>query len=199
DGGIHAMQVGTGKPIWSYHFCKGAINSSPVVDGTLVYCNHGEESPGGTRQGRVICVDAGQIEKGQPKLVWKLDGLKAKYTSPLVQGGRVYLSDDLARLWCLDGKSGKKLWSHDYGRNAMASPVWGDGKIYVADTNAKFHILQPGAEECKTLDEHYFPGPGGEDVELYANAAIANGRVFFSTIDETYCIGTKNAKPGVVS
>lgn len=45
--------------MWSYVFCKGAINCSPAVDGTLVYANHGEETPGTNVQGRIICVDAG--------------------------------------------------------------------------------------------------------------------------------------------
>src|SRR5439155_7880896 len=146
DGGIHAMQVGTGKPVWKYHFCTGAINSSPVIDGTLVYCNHGEESPDTSVQGRVICVDAGKIKDGQPELVWKKDGIKAKYTSPVVQDGRVYVADDVARLWCLDAKTGNKIWVHEYGRNAMGSPVWGDGKIFIAAKNGHFHILDPGRE-----------------------------------------------------
>src|SRR5262249_29335029 len=37
DGGVHAMQVRTGKPVWGHVFGTGAINCSPVVDGSLVY------------------------------------------------------------------------------------------------------------------------------------------------------------------
>ena len=33
---------------------------------------------------------------------------------------------------------------------------------------------------------------------LYGNAAIANGRVYFTTRDEIYCIGTKDAKPAKI-
>ena len=196
DGGIHALQAGTGKNMWSYVFCKGAINCSPAVDGTLVYANHGEETPGTNVQGRIICVDAGAVTDGHPKLVWELGGIQAKYTSPLVQGGRVFIADDVAKLWCFEAKTGKKIWNYPYGRNAMASPVWGDGKIYVSEKNAKFHILQPGAKKCETLDEHFFPEASGADVELYGNAAIADGLVYFPTRDELYCIGTKDAKSG---
>src|SRR2546430_5916149 len=55
--------------------------------------------------------------RSQPELVWKKDGIKAKYTSPLFHDGRVYIADDVARLWCLDGKTGSKLWVHEYGRS----------------------------------------------------------------------------------
>jgi outer membrane protein assembly factor BamB len=198
DGAMHALQAGTGKPVWSYTFCQGAINCSPVVDGTLVYGNHGEESPGTNVLGRFVCLDAGEINNGQPKLVWQVDGIKAKYTTPLVNNGRVYIGDDVAKLWCLDAKTGAKIWNYTYGRNAIGSPVWGDGKIYVSDKNSKFHILEPGDKKCKHLDEHLFKSADGSDVELYGNAAIANGRVFFSTRDELYCIGTKNPKPAKI-
>jgi outer membrane protein assembly factor BamB len=194
DGAVHAIQAGTGKHIWSYTFCQGAINCSPVVDGTLVYANHGEESPGSNVEGRIVCLDAAQVVKGQPKLVWEVEGVNAKYTSPLVQAGRVYIGDDVAKLWCFDGKTGKTIWSYRYGRNAMASPVWGDGKIYVSDKNAKFHILEPGETKCKPLDEHFFPAVAAGVVETYGNAAIAQGRIYFPTNYEIYCIGTNNAK-----
>ena len=104
------MQAGTGKPVWSYTFCQGAINCSPVVDGTLVYGNHGEESPGNNVQGRVVCLDAGVIKDGKPKLVWQKDGIKAKYTTPLVHDGRVYIGDDVAKLWCFDAKNRRKIF-----------------------------------------------------------------------------------------
>jgi outer membrane protein assembly factor BamB len=198
DGAFHAMQARTGKKVWSYYFCGGEVNCSPVVDGNLVYGNHGQENPGSNVLGRVLCLDAGKIKDGKPALVWEVEGIKAKYTSPLLHEGRLFVGDDVAKMWCLDAKTGAKLWNHVYGRNAMASPVWGDGKIYVADKNAKFHILEPGDKKCKVLDTHRFVGQDGNDVELYGNAAVANGRVYLSTSEEIYCIGSKNAKAGLV-
>src|SRR5262249_53786562 len=43
DGAVHALKVRTGEPVWSYTFGAGAINSSPVVAGNLVFIAHGEE------------------------------------------------------------------------------------------------------------------------------------------------------------
>jgi outer membrane protein assembly factor BamB len=194
-GAIYAMNAYTGAPVWSYKFCKGAVNCAPVVDDTKVYAVHGNENLDINVPGRVSCLDAGQIEKAAPKLVWQVDGIAAKYTTPVLHEGRLYVADDLARLHCLDAASGKRLWRRPftYGRNAMSSPVWADGKIYVADKNAKFHILAPGATDCKRLFMQYFPSPDGTtDVEIYANPAVANGRVYFMTRDEIYCIGKKD-------
>ena len=66
-----------------------------------------------------------------------------------------------AQMYCLDAATGKQLWRHKYGRNAKGSPVWGDGKIYIAEVNAKFHILKPGPKSCEELSVQYFPSPDG--------------------------------------
>src|SRR5439155_7700799 len=72
DGYLHALKVRTGEKVWSYPFCAGAANGSPIVDGTLVYCNHGDENPEGRSYGRIICVDAAQVDPKtkRPKLIW---------------------------------------------------------------------------------------------------------------------------------
>ena len=65
DGGVHAFRAGTGQKVWSYVFATGAINCDPLVDGTRVYVCHGEINPeeGNNRQGRVLCLDAGEVAK----------------------------------------------------------------------------------------------------------------------------------------
>ncbi|MCI0683708.1 MAG: PQQ-like beta-propeller repeat protein [Gemmataceae bacterium] len=194
DGSVAAMQVRTGKKIWSYRFATSAINTTPVAEGNLVYASHGEESPDNNIKGRIVCLDASQIKDGQPKLVWKKDGVKARWSAPILYEGRVYFADEIAKLYCFDAKTGKQLWKFNYGRNARGSPVWADGKIFVAEVNAKFHILEPQDKKCVRLHEQFFPGTGGIDVEINGTPAIAHGRIFLPTSDEIYCIGKKGAK-----
>src|SRR5262245_23882044 len=194
DGSVVGLQVRTGKKLWGYKFSTTAINVSPVIDGDLVYISHGEENPDNNIKGRIICVDCSQIKDGQPKLVWQKDGIKARWSSPILKDGRVYFADEIAKLYCFDAKSGKQLWKFNYGSNARGSPVWADGKIYVGDVNSKFHILQPGDKKCTELHEEFFQGAEGADVEINGSPAIASGRVYVTTSDEIYCIGKKGAK-----
>src|SRR5438105_1429039 len=66
DGAVHAFQVRTGKLVWSHLITAQVVNSSPVVDGNLVYISHGEENLDVGDQGRIVCLDASQVTKGEP-------------------------------------------------------------------------------------------------------------------------------------
>lgn len=193
DGSIFAMKARTGEPVWRYTFGTSAINCSPVVDGNYVYCGHGEENPDNNIQGRVICVDASQVEKGEPKLVWKRDGITARYTSPAFHDGKLYITDEAGKLFCLDGKTGEQFWKFSYGRNSRGSPVLADGKIYVGEVNSKFHIIDVTGKKAKSLSAVFFPAPNEEaaNVELNGSPAVSDGRVYFATSDELFCIGAK--------
>jgi outer membrane protein assembly factor BamB len=199
-GEVVAFRVRTGERVWTTMIASGAINSSPVVVGNHVFIGHGEDNPGSNLQGAMACIDAADVTDGKAKIVWKVDGIKAKFASPIVHDGRVYIPDEVATLYCLDAKTGEQLWRFRYGRNSMGSPVWADGKIYVGEVNSKFHILQPGDKSCKRLHQQLFKVPGKtEDVELNGSPAVSDGRIYFCTSEDMYCIGKKEtAKPDAI-
>jgi outer membrane protein assembly factor BamB len=193
DGGVHAFQVRTGKKVWSYIFGHGAVNCAPVVKGDLIFIGHGEENPGET-QGRIICVDGSKITDGQPKRVWQKDGIKVKYASPILHEDRLYVCDEVGKMYCLDIKDGKEIWNFVYGANTKGSPVWADGKIYVTEVDSRFHILKPGKDSCERLARVFFRTKGVAPIELNGDPAVANGKVYFSTTTELICIGKKGHK-----
>jgi outer membrane protein assembly factor BamB len=195
DGSVLALKVRTGEKVWKYDFGGNVINASPVVQGNLVYISHGEENIDTNVQGRIVCIDAGKLKDGKPTLVWEKVGIKAGYTSPIIHDKYLYVCSDSARLYCFEAATGKQLWEFIYGRLARGSAVWADGKIYVANVNAEFYILQPGPDSCKQLHKQFFRSTGGGGfVETNGTPSVANGRVFFGTRDEFYCIGKKDHK-----
>ncbi len=194
-GELLAMKVGTGEKLWSYPVGLKSINTSPVAEGTRVYVAYGEELADSTEQGRVVCVDAGEIKDGKPKLVWQVDGITARYASPILHEGRLYVPDESGRIFCLDANSGEQIWKYKFGGTSYGSPVLADGKIYVGEVKSRFHILKPGPKKCDELHSQYFRAPqAGTAIEINGSPAVANGRVYFMTSDEIYCIG-KN-RPG---
>ena len=150
--GVYAFRVRDGVKVWGYEICHEAVNLTPVVDGNLVYIGHGEENDNGT-QGSVFCLDASEVKDGKPKLVWHVDGIKAKFASPVVHDGMVYVPNDVGALYCLDAKTGNEKWVYQYGTETKGSPVLADGKIYIADVASNFLILKPGDNELRG-DQH---------------------------------------------
>ncbi len=197
DGAVHAFKVRTGEKVWSYPFSTGVINPSPVVQGNLVYIAHGEENEDIPDRGRIICLDASKVTDGKPALVWEnKEGIIAGYTSPLLHDGKLYVCDDSAKMFCFDAASGKSLWRRPfkYGLLARGSGVWADGKIYIFEVNAKFHILKPDAKGCERLHEQRFPSnQPGAFVETNGTPAVVNGRIYMGTAEGFYCIRGKGA------
>ena len=193
DGSIYAMKQTTGEMVWGFKLSKRGINTSVIVAGTKVYASHSEENLDTTSMGRVVCIDAtGTGDVTATHEVWRYDDAGVGYASPTLKNGQLYVVDNSANVNCLNAETGEVLWQHSIGTVGKGSPVWADGKLYVTEVNGKFHILQPGAEKCESLnvqeinreeDDHY--------VEIFGSPAIADGYIYFTTEERLYCIGRK--------
>jgi outer membrane protein assembly factor BamB len=211
DGGLHALKVRTGELVWSHDFGRGVINGSPIVDGNLVYCNHGEENPEGGPIGRVVCVDGSQVDPAtkKPKVVWDTYNRKYKanrgrelanrfgLATAALADGLLYVPDDTGELYCFRAKDGELLWKYRYGTEARGSPLVADGKLYIFDVKAKMIVLTlKGNEVPDDLDtfEYRFPGTGGQLNETNGTPIAVNGRLYFTTRTHLYCVGDSTAK-----
>jgi outer membrane protein assembly factor BamB len=201
DGGIHAFKVRTGEKVWSHVFCDGSINVTPVVSGDLVFCAHGGINPdNAAKQGRVICLDASEVTKGEPKVVWKTDGLKISFAAPVLDGNRIIVNDEEAKLHCLDIKNGKVLWKLKYGGggNVRSSPVLAEKKLYLGDAASRFHVIDVSGKKAEEVHSVALPSTtAGADSEQDGSASIANGCLYFATSETMYCVGKAMPnKPG---
>jgi outer membrane protein assembly factor BamB len=188
DGYVHAFKVRTGEKVWSYLLSEQDVNCSPVVAGDLIYIGHGEANTDqNSRQGRIVCLDGSVVEKGEPKEIWKRDGIRVKFASPILDGDRLYVASDTADLFCLSTKDGKTIWKKQYGKNSKGSPLLADGKIYVGGVDGNFDILKPEDKKCEILHEYKF-----DDAQVKGSAIAVNGKVYFQTTSDTYCIGKPN-------
>ena len=200
DGHVYAMDVQTGEKVWGFQVSQGPLNASVVVDGTRVYASHNRENTDTTVMGRVVCIDGtgtGDITKTHE--LWRVDGIEAGYSSPAIADGRLYVVDSAANLHCLNGETGEVHWTHSLGTVGKGSPVVADGKIYVTEVNGHFHILQPGENECKTLNTIQIEREPGHYAEIYGSPAIADGRVYFTTEEGLYCLGGQGASASTLS
>ncbi|MBI1827110.1 MAG: PQQ-binding-like beta-propeller repeat protein [Planctomycetes bacterium] len=193
DGNIYAMLARTGQKVWTFKMSKRGLNTGPVVDGKYVYVTNGEENIDTTEMGRVVCIDAsltGDITKTGE--IWRAEGIKAGFSSPALANGKLYVVDNSANLHSIDAKTGKINWVYSLGRVGKGSPtVTADGIIYVGEQNGVFHVLRDEGDKCVSLDEEHFARADKTLDEIYGSPVVLDGRVYFMTRYNTYCLGDK--------
>ena len=191
DGVVHAIKPQTGEPVWKYEISKRGLNTGVVLHGTTAILTHSEENLESSEMGMMVAVDAtakGEIKKDQVK--WSVYGWQGGFSSPVIDGDRLYQLDNGANIAAFDVNSGKQLWLQNLGTIQKASPVLADGKLYVGTENGKFFILKPSATGAEILDQDQL-GTEAQPEAIIASAAVSNGRVFVVSDSALYCIGKK--------
>ena len=200
DGGIHAIKAQTGEKAWSFVAAKRAINTGVVVSGSTVIISHGDENLTGNQMGMIAAIDGSQA--GDIKTTkWAHYGEQFGFSSPIVDGTRVYQIENGSRLKAYDVETGKELWTQPLGTSQKAPPVFADGKIFVGTENGRFFIVRPHADRGEILSDVELPiskdsigGSEGTAEQIFGGAAISRGRIFFATTDAVYAIGSKQRK-----
>ncbi len=193
DGVTHAIKPQTGEPVWKYEISKRGLNTGVVVHGTTAILTHSEENLDSSEMGMMVAVDAaskGEIKKEQTK--WTIYGWQGGFSTPVLDGDRLYHIDNGANIAAFEVTTGKRLWLHNLGTIQKASPVLADGKLFVGTENGKFFILKPGATGVEVIDEDQL-GTEALPEAIIASVAVSNGRVFVVSDSNLYAIGKKSA------
>jgi outer membrane protein assembly factor BamB len=118
-------------------------------------------------------------------LLWKHPTKHTDHiVSPLVVSGRMLLVKDGSIATCFETKSGEPLWGPKRigkGSGYFASPVAGDGKIYIAGDDGKITVLKD-APTLEILATNDLGAP------ILATPAIADGRIFVRTREALVCV-----------
>ena len=123
---------------------------------------------------------------------WNLQNNRApsNIASPLVVDNRLFLVKRGGLSACLNAENGEALWMQKRIRNLgyyYASPVAGDGKIFVAGHNGYVVVLKQGSE-LDILAKNDMEEP------CIATPAIAGGKLYIRTLNHLYCISAEAAK-----
>jgi outer membrane protein assembly factor BamB len=201
DGAVHAIKPQTGEKVWSYVASKRAINTAVVVKDSTVFISHGDENATeGVELGLLAAID-GSLTGDIKTTKWAVKGLELAYSSPVLDGNRLYQIDNSSRLIAFDITNGKQLWTLPLGLAQKAPPILADGKIYVGTDSGQFFIVRPGADKGEILSKVEMPesknsccGSEGTNEQIYAGAAVSRGRVFVVSSDAVYALGPRQAK-----
>jgi len=200
DGAVHAMKPQTGERVWSFVAAKRAVNTGVVVKGSDVIVSHGDENFDTSELGMIADIDGSQT--GDIKTTkWAVKGDQFGFSSPVIDGSRVYQIENGSRLKAFDLTTGRELWRQQLGTVQKAPLVLADGKLYVGTESGKFFIVRPSQDKAQVLSEVEMPiskdsaqQQEGTPEPILAGAAVSRGRIFFVSSDAVYAIGSKTAK-----
>ena len=192
-GNIVCVDVHTGKPLWRYQMSWGGVNSAVVIDrSNRLIAIHGKENLDSTTIGRMIALKIPETLAtggkspavlGAEEELWRNE-LESFTSSPVIQGNRLFQTIRTGELCSVDLDSGRVLWSLKLSQDQLhASPVWGDGKLYLPMLDGRFYVIRPNDAEAEILSEVQLEG------SCIGAPAIYGGRIFVLTKKKLYCFG----------
>lgn len=151
DRFMYAIDASTNKLLWKYA-TKGQIRSTPAVDEKTVYFAAFDSS--------VYAVDRiTGIEKWRFKMrnegfhksvnlfglntgsAAQVDPWDFYFSSPALDGNRLYVGSGDSSIYCLDKIQGNKIWEYKTGGIVHSSPAVVDGIVYSGSWDSKIYAL----------------------------------------------------------
>jgi len=187
---MRGYDAATGKLLWE---CAGGSMitvPSPVATQELVFLSSGHSLLPNRPIVAVRTEASGDITppRGQSQsdgVAWLHRSGGAYVTSPIAIGEYLYVPQDRGSLTCYEAKTGKVVYENQKlgARNTItASPVAGDGRIYIQTEDGECYVVKPGPEfeilAVNKLDEVFCASP-----------AVSTGKIFLRGRKHLYCIG----------
>ncbi len=131
----------SGAQIWSVRYQGYSIAPRPVFANGLVYVETSFD-----RSIMLAIHPDGEGDVTDTKVAWTQTRSIPSTPSPLLVDKSLYIVNDAGIASCLDTKTGRPRWTHRVGGKFSASPLFGDGKIYIQSEGGETIIFRPDPE-----------------------------------------------------
>jgi outer membrane protein assembly factor BamB len=189
---LSGHDAASGKELWRWDEWNPSragnwpLIASPVAgNGVALVC-----VPKGQPVYAVKLGGSGKLDRGV--LAWtsrEAKGVTSEVPTPAYYDGDFFvLSDSRNRLSRVDSQTGKVKWSIPAPARAKceASPLAGDGKIYLVDVEGRVAVV--GAARGETIHVVRMDEPADNEM-VRASIIAAHGQLFIRTTRRLYCVG----------
>jgi hypothetical protein len=195
DGSIYGLQPRTGKKLWSYNASSRGIQATPLIMGSEVFIGQAEENRDDSTMGAFFGIDA--TKRGDLSSVgelWRDKEIPVDKCSAIAVNGKIIVLDNGGNGLVFDPKTGKTFGTKVKLDTAnSASPVYGDGMIYLCTLGGIWHTLKLTDTGLEEIYKKRLSRP--EQGETNASPIISHGRLYQTLPDCLYCIGRKGQDP----
>jgi outer membrane protein assembly factor BamB len=148
---------------------------TPLVHDGVIYASRGY------RSSQVVAIRAGGSgDVAANGVVWRMPSGAPNISSPIHHDGLIDMAGD-GVVTVSDAKTGERVYHERVGGVYTASPVAGDGKIYLVSEDGETIVLRAGRTPAILARNHL-------TARQLASPAIAGGRLFIRSDDVLYAI-----------
>jgi outer membrane protein assembly factor BamB len=175
--GVTGHDFSTGARLWQFDEANRFPIPTPVFHDGVIFLSRGYRSspfmairPDGAR-----AVAASNV-------VWRVPSGAPYISSIIYYDGLIYMTGDVGVLTVADAKTGERVHQERLGGVYTASPVAGDGKVYLVSEDGETIVLAAGRRP-KILARNRL------NARQLASPAIAGSRLFFRSDNVLYAVG----------
>jgi outer membrane protein assembly factor BamB len=174
---IEAFDPATGKLLWYAGSQRQTPIPSPVFHNGIIYMVRGY------RNSDFLAIrPGGRGDVTSSHILWRAPRGASYVPSILYYQGLIYVTNEIGIVTCADAENGSTVWRKRLGGIFFASPVAGDGKVYMISETGETFVLKAG-REAEILAKNSL------DARIIASPAISNGKLFLRSDGALYCIG----------
>jgi len=178
DNGEEIWRCGGLNPKNRYNPTLRLVASPAVVPGLIVVPS--------AKSGPVVALrpdGVGDVTDSKQYQLWKIPRYTPDVPSPVIHDHLVYLCRENGDLMCLDAHDGHELYRRRTRPGKYrSSPIFADGKIYVASRDGQITVVKAG--------EEFVPLATNElHEQISSSPAVSGGRIYLRTFDALWAVG----------
>ncbi|HAB19931.1 MAG TPA: PQQ-binding-like beta-propeller repeat protein [Verrucomicrobiota bacterium] len=184
---MYSYDPATGAEIWRVEErTSHSAGTRPAVGFGMVFVPTGWSQgqvlaikPG--RKGEVIDANESTPADSQLRIEWRSKRNVPKKPALLFLGDLLYAVDDNGVATCWEAKTGHVVWNERVGGNYSASPIAGEGRIYLCSEEGKTIVVAAGRQFAKLAENQLEDG-------FMASPAVSGKALFLRTKSALYRI-----------
>ncbi len=175
----YAYNPQDGKELWRVEEpAQHSASTRPVIGHGFVYFLTGFS------KGQLLAVKlppagfpAAPAALDESAVPWRIKKSVPSKPSMLLVDDLIYMIDDGGIATCLDAKTGEDVWRERVQGNFSSSPIYCDGRIYIASEEGKVAVLATGRQFKLLAENKIADGPQG----IMASPAVSGKALFYRT------------------
>lgn len=162
----------SGKLLWRVECLYGEVApSAAYADGTVFVASEGAPA---------TALDVRKHDE-EPKTLWEWDEALPDAASPVATKDLLIVPTAFGVVTCLDAKTGKALWEHEFDKGFNSSPIVVGDRVYITDMSGTTQIFRMGKK-------FELMGTASVNEAVYATPAFSGDQIFVRGLTHLYCI-----------